>query len=330
MCPSKGKSNEKPRKSPKVKKFWCALHKGDKSKKCNTVSCTELRKLTDIQRRIELLKENGDCVHCCGDHPSNDCNNEERVCGGGKTDRGCTKSHKLHELFCKEAKVFSCAVVIAAKVNQKTGVVSEGVVLCIMRVPAPKGYIATVFWDSGATSNFVRENFAKLCGFKGSTQTLSVTTLGGVVTEYLTVIEYNCLLRDKNGEMVPFKAYGLESITGSVTKIPTAKLKALFPGLSKEILKSLERGRRVDVLMGLPHPSFHPERTVRASEGGDLWLYEGRFGVCVGGRHPDVYERTRRSDDLFTVNVNHTYFAEVSSVNSTPHELEFCQSRTVL
>ena len=65
LCPNKNKGNGgggNTRKTPKVKKFWCALHKGDKSKKCNTVSCTELRKLTDVQKRIDLLKTNGDCI----------------------------------------------------------------------------------------------------------------------------------------------------------------------------------------------------------------------------------------------------------------------------
>ena len=45
------------------------------------------------------------------------------------------------------------------------------VVLCIMKVRAPKGYVASVFWDTGATSNFVRKAFAKHCGFQGHQET---------------------------------------------------------------------------------------------------------------------------------------------------------------
>ena len=111
-CPTKnsnsgGKKDNQPRRQPTVKKFWCALHKGDKSRKCSSNSCIELRKLPDVQKRIQLLKDNGDCPHCCGDHLPGDCKFEERVCGGGKTGRGCTRSHKQHELFCKDAKVFA-------------------------------------------------------------------------------------------------------------------------------------------------------------------------------------------------------------------------------
>ena len=322
LCPQKGNG----RKPLKVKKFWCALHKGDPSRKCISQSCMELRKLADVHKRIQLLKENGDCTHCCGDHLSNDCKNEERICGGGKADRGCSKTHKLHELFCKDAKVFACAIVNIAKVDEETNEVVDGVILCIMFVSTPNGYFASVFWDSGATSNFIREAFAKLCGFSGTVQTLSVTTLGGVVTEYLTVIEYNCSLIDKDGKTVDFKAYGLESLTGVVTKMPASKLRKLFPGVSRKTLKSVQRGSQVDVLIGLPHPSWHPDRKTRASGGGDFWLWESRFGMCVGGRHPEVREGTRRSDDLFTVNVHHTYFSDLSA-NSTSHELEFCPSR---
>ena len=315
-CPKKeGNSDSQHRKQPKVKRFWCALHKGDKSRRCYSNSCIELRKV-DAQKRIELLKENGDCSHCCGDHKSVDCNNEERVCGGGRPDRGCSKSHEVHELFCKDAKVFLTHG-------------EDTVVLCIMRVPAPKGIVASVFWDSGATSNFVKEEFAKLCGFKGHSETLSVTTLGGVVTDYLTVTAYNCSLKDQDGQMVPFKAYGLESITGSVTKIPSLKLQKLFPRLSRDMIKYLERGNSVDILMGFLHPSWHPCRAERATGGGDLWIYRGRFGACVGGSHPNINERTYRSNNLFTVNVNHTYFTQVSVGSLSSHELEYCPARTV-
>ena len=110
-----------------------------------------------------------------------DCRYKDHVCGGGKTDRGCTKGHKVHELFCEEAKLMQ--VTMSVNKDQST------IVLCIMQVPAPRGLTASVFWDSGSSSNFIRETFAKLCGFRGKPDTLSVTTLGGAVTEFLTVIE---------------------------------------------------------------------------------------------------------------------------------------------
>ncbi len=159
-CP-KNKNNDrdssKPRKTPKVKKFWCALHKDDKSRKCSTDSCGDLRKMTDIARRVTLLKENKDCIHCCGDHKSEDCRKKERICGGGKEGRGCSKQHKLHELFCSEAKV--CMVVLHTESttvdNDKD---EEGVVLCIMKIRAPKGRTACTFWDTAPPTLFVNNS----------------------------------------------------------------------------------------------------------------------------------------------------------------------------
>ena len=97
------------------------------------------------------MEENGDCLHCCGDHKAANCYRKERVCGGGKVDRGCNKSHNMHELFCPDAKVFSSQVVSMGAEGS-----SDGVVPSIMNIRVPKkGLVASVFWDLGCTSNFV-------------------------------------------------------------------------------------------------------------------------------------------------------------------------------
>ena len=89
-----GGQAKKTRKVPKVKKYWCAFHKGDASRSCFSDSCKEIR-TADKVIRVNLLEENGDCLHCCGDHKAADCYRKERVCGGGKVDRGCNKSHNM-------------------------------------------------------------------------------------------------------------------------------------------------------------------------------------------------------------------------------------------
>ena len=63
---------------------------------------------------------------------------------------------------------------------------------------AERNITASVFWDSGCTSNFIRDEFARKCGFRGKEVTLSVTTLGGVITDYF--------LRNENGELQSFDA----------------------------------------------------------------------------------------------------------------------------
>ena len=204
----------------------------------------------------------------------------------------------------------------------------EIVVLLIMRVRAPQGRMASTFWDSGSSSNFVREAFAQLCGFKGKKKTLSVTTLGGKVTDYLQVTQYSCTIIDDSGEAWTFKAYGLESITGRVSQLPVAKLRKLFPHTSEKVIESLKRGSGVDFLIGLLHPSWQPQRAEKAEGGGDLWIWRCRFGACVGGRHPRINEVTRKSDDIFIV--NHTYLTETSVTHFSSHELEYCPARMSL
>ena len=52
-----GSSNNrttKKRDPPIVKKYWCALHKGDLSKRCNSENCQNLRRM-DVQKRLLLL-----------------------------------------------------------------------------------------------------------------------------------------------------------------------------------------------------------------------------------------------------------------------------------
>ena len=324
-CPSSDSNDKKeysirkPRKATNFKKFWCALHKGEFDKKCYSDSCEELKRVNPEQR-IELLTENKDCVHCLGDHEAKDCRRKDRVCGGRKDDRGCTKSHKMHELFCKDAKVFTMTV--ASVEENRDG----QMVLLIMQVRCAWKRLrnANVFWDLGSTSNFVTNKFAEKCGFKGKREDLNVTTLGGV-TKDLTMTLYQCSLRDADGNMEKFEAYGMETITGGHKKICASKIKELFPHLTDQMIKILQRGEDVDILMGIGHLSWHPERVERAKGGGDFWICRGKFGSCLGGRYPGIVEKTYKSDSLF--HVNQTYHAVTTRKDPQSHQLEFCKGR---
>lgn len=201
--------------------------------------------MKDHQARIRLLKENGDCIHCCGDHKPEDCRQKERVCGGGKNDQGCQKNHKSHELFCADAKI--CLLM---NMSVKDSSASSSVLLCIMQVPGPHGLVASVLFDSGSSCNFITIAFAKMCRFGGKIETLSVTTLGGKVSEFLTVTEYNCKLKGVDGTMVDFKAYGMETITSAVSMLGYDKLRRFFPQLTDSVIHQLQRRVRLTILLG--------------------------------------------------------------------------------
>ena len=72
---------------------------------------------------------------------------------------------------------------------------SSDVVLPIMQVESWRGRSETsVFFDLGSTSSFVCETFVKNSGFKGRSENLSIITLGGVTTEFVSVTVYTCFI----------------------------------------------------------------------------------------------------------------------------------------
>ena len=109
-------------------------------------------------------------------------------------------------------------------------------------------------------------------------------------------------------------------------------IRQLFPRLDEKTISTLKRAKDVVYLIGMKHPSWHPDRAERATTSdGDLHVYRGRFGVCVGGRHPLIKEETKKSNSLFIV--NHVYHSNVATnrhVDSiVSHELEYCPKRCV-
>ena len=54
-------------------------------------------------------------------------------------------------------------------------------------------------------------------------------------------------------------------------------IRSLFPNVSFNLAKKLIRASQVDVLIGMQHASWHPERAERAKSGGDC----GYTGVCL-------------------------------------------------
>ena len=50
----------------------------------------------------------------------------------------------------------------------------------------------------------------------------------------------------------------------------------LFLHLSDRLVQMLQRGDKVDVLIGISHPSWQPERAEKAKASGDFWIYRGK------------------------------------------------------
>ena len=146
---------------------------------------------------------------------------------------------------------------------------------------------------------FVRNDHAEKMNFDCQKKRLRVTMLGGQVQEIDGKI-YHCKIKDKWGNIHEFNAHGLNEVTGNLGD-PLSKelMRQLFPNVMG--CHKLTGAMSVDYLIGLGKASWQPQRVQKALMGGDFWIWENRFGTCVGGSHPMVTSFTSRSDNLYTV-----------------------------
>ena len=140
---------------------------------------------------------------------------------------------------------------------------------------------------------------------------MRVCTLGGDIRDIDGEL-YKCRIRDLDGNVHEFTAYGLDEVTGSLGRpLSLQQIQKLFPHIKSEKEKRMLMGsQKVDYLIGLSNASWQPEKVTRArgcQEGeGDFWIWENMFGRCVGGSHPLLQGGVTRSESLFTVlNVLH-------------------------
>ena len=116
-------------------------------------------------------------------------------------------------------------------------------------------------------------------------------------------------------------------MTGPLRSVDSNVTRKLFPHLGEKEIIRLDRLKEEDYLIGMRHASWHPERAEKCKSGGDLWIYRGRFGSCIGGKHPEIRGTSSRSKALFAV--NHVYPASIirSPGYTMSHEIEFCPDR---
>ena len=97
-----------------------------------------------------------------------------------------------------------------------------------------------------------------------------------------------------------FEVNGFKSVTGVFSANDSSSIKKLLPNVSDADVHSIRREPIAYFLIGMSHLSWHPRRAYRLLKGGDIRLYQGPFGSCVGGSHPDIAEETRRLSQYFT------------------------------
>ena len=107
--------------------------------------------------------------------------------------------------------------------------------------------------------------------------------------------QYQFTLRTYSGKKVSVTAFGMDRITGPVTKLNTSALAKLFPTYDLESLQ--RKSNRVDILLGCYYFGLLPKYE-EAKCGENLSVTRGEFGVCLQGAHPDLVEQTEYDSNL--------------------------------
>ena len=123
---------------------------------------------------------------------------------------------------------------------------------------------------------------------------LDVTTMGNVEKTYNTR-QYQFTLRTDTGKKVSITAFGMDRITGPVSKLDTKVLADLFPGYDVDSLQ--RRTDKVDILLGCDYFGLFP-KSEEAKRGENLSIMKGDFGVCLQGTLPDLKGGTEHDSNL--------------------------------
>ena len=157
------------------------------------------------------------------------------------------------------------------------------------------GKDVTVFYDGGSNTKYVTHQAAARVKAKRLNRfTLDVTTMGDVEKTYDTQ-QYQFTLVTDSGKKVAITAFGMDRITGPISKLNTNVLSKLFPNYDPDSLQ--RKTTYVDILLGCDHYGLHPKQEV-AKCGDNLSIMKGELGVCLQGTHPDLSEDTKYDSNL--------------------------------
>ncbi|RUA05208.1 MAG: hypothetical protein DSY43_05110 [Gammaproteobacteria bacterium] len=140
------------------------------------------------------------------------------------------------------------------------------------------GKDVTVFCDGGSNTTYITHQAAARVKAKRLNRfTLDVTTMGGVEKTYDTQ-QYQFTLVTDSGKKVAITVFGMDRITGPISKLNTNVLSKLFPNYDPDSLQ--RKTTCVDILLGCDHYGLHPKQEV-AKCGDNLSIMKGELGVCL-------------------------------------------------
>ena len=330
-------------------KFYKCAYPAHRKDKINhtTSECKEFQKLpvSGKQGRYEVLKQVNACFKCFGNHKKQDCPKKDPcpTCGSQSHHvllcRGNGPKEKAeHPLETEQSKTRDDS----REETHSHMVQSDAIALYPVNqaIVVESGKTVSVFCDGGSNSSYITHRAANRIKAKTIRKlTLDVTTMGNIEKSYSTC-EYQFTIRTRTGKKVTVNAFGMERITGPVSKLDPDVLVQLFPDYDPQSLQ--RKSSNVDVLLGCDHFGLHPKKE-EAQCGENLSIMSGELGICLQGSHPDLKEETCYDTNLAKTihDIRHkakTYFArigdhpefngQVSSAES-PNHVFHCLSHAI-
>ena len=114
-----------------------------------------------------------------------------------------------------------------------------------------EGESTNVFWDGGSTCNHITFQKAKKLQLSGKPTMIKIRTVGEDISDAKIISSaiYAPHLLNKEGTGVPFKLYGVKTISNDVLKGSMDDVKDLFPNTNIEDVIPIEG--EIDVLIGI-------------------------------------------------------------------------------
>ena len=283
--------------------YKCAFptHRKDTIKH-TTEQCKEFNKLpiSGKEEKYELLKQVNACFKCFGNHKKQNCSKKVPCLSCG--------SNQHHPLLCvrkpsppgHEDEGIKPPPDGASKENRETASYAAGSE-AVALYPIYQANVndsnkkVSVFCDGGSNASYITHRAAERINAKKVKKlSLDVTTMGNVEKTYNTW-QYEFAINTSAGKRISITAFGMERITGPVSKLDPKVLVKLFPDYDPESLQ--RKSSHVDVLLGCDYFGLHPKQE-EARSGDNLSIMSGSLGICLQGAHPDLAEGTMYDANL--------------------------------
>ena len=282
-----GNKNSNAQQRPKFPN--CVLH-GDA--KHTTEMCNDFKNLNPVEAKYDALRSVNACFRCFADHRRNRCRKRDPC-------ENCGDS-RHHTLMCRRGgeaagsdRVQSPPISESSETNAVVPTTSGYTadkkargVFAIYSVPvANSNKKAVVFADDGSDSSYIRNDAARRLGARKVKKfVLEVTTTGGREIETESQ-QYELDILTRSGRTVTISLFGLDKITGSLSKLDLDALSKLFHGYDVSQLQ--RQATEVDILLGTEYFGLHPKIEIRRA-GENLSIMRGPLGICLQGSHPSL------------------------------------------